>query len=92
MELVIGCRNQAQLQRVREFLKVFPVVWPDIADSERSYELLLSHRLTSGLEIPDCLIAAMALNRNAPLYTFNLKHFAVINGLDVRQPYTRTTG
>jgi predicted nucleic acid-binding protein len=42
------------------------------------------------LSIPDCLIAAMALARSARLYTFNLKHFRIIEGLDVQSPYTRS--
>lgn len=37
----------------------------------------------------DFLIAAQALNRNATLYTFNLKHFGAIPGLDARAPYAR---
>lgn len=90
MELLIGCRHQAHLQEVQKFLNAFSVAWPDASDSARAYELLSTHRLGSGLGIPDCLIAAMALNRNAPLYTFNAKHFRVITGLDVRQPYTRS--
>ncbi len=89
MELVIGCRHQAHLQQIQKFLGTFSVTWPDAADSARAYELLLTHRLTSGLGIPDCLIAAMALNRKALLCTFNSKHFGVIAGLDVQQPYTR---
>ena len=42
------------------------------------------------LGIPDCLIAATALARSARLYTFNLKHFQAIEGLDVHSPYTRS--
>jgi len=45
--------------------------------------------LVGALNIPDCLIAATALSRNARLYTFNLKHFQVVPGLDVVQPYPR---
>jgi predicted nucleic acid-binding protein len=65
------------------------MVWPDAAEFGRAYELLAAHRLSSGLSIPDYLIAAMVLSRSARLYTFNLKHFQVIAGLDVDTPYTR---
>ena len=37
----------------------------------------------------DCLIAAMALGRASRLYSFNLKHFQVLPGLDVQPPYPR---
>ena len=89
MELIIGCRHQTHLEQVKKFLTAYPVVWPDAADSEKAYDLLASHRLSSGLGIPDCIIAATALNRSIPLYTFNVKHFGIIARLDVRQPYSR---
>jgi hypothetical protein len=31
----------------------------------------------------------MALARAAPLYTFNLKHFQMVSGLNTQQPYFR---
>lgn len=64
-------------------------MWPEAAEFGRAYELLAAHRLSSGLSIPDYLIAAMALSRSVRLYTFNLKHFQVIAGLDVAAPYLR---
>ena len=89
MELLMGCRNQNDLQRVRKFLSSFQVIWPDATDSACAYDLLLEHRLSSGLGIPDCLIAATALVRGARLFSFNIKHFGVIPGLEVQQPYKR---
>ncbi len=89
MELLMGCQNQADLQRTHKFLSAFDIVWPDAAEFGRAYELLAAHRLSSGLSIPDYLIAAMALSRSARLYTFNLKHFQVIAGLEVDTPYPR---
>ena len=70
-------------------LLVFEVVWPEPSEFAAAFQLLLTHRLSSGLNIPDCLIAATALSRNARLYTFNLKHFQVVPELDVAQPYAR---
>jgi predicted nucleic acid-binding protein len=89
MELIIGCRNQVELLQVQKFLASFNVVWPESSEFERSYNLLLTHRLSSGLGIPDSLIASMALARGARLYSFNLKHFQAVPGLDVQQPYAR---
>jgi len=90
MELVMGCRDQADLGRIQKFLNTFPIIWPEASEFAQAYDLLIAHRLTSGLSIPDCLIATMALNRGARLYTFNLKHFQVVPGLDVQQPYSRS--
>ena len=89
MELLIGCRNRAEIQHLQRFLDTFSIVWPDTNEFARAYELLAEHRLTSGLGIPDCLVAAMALVRKARLYTFNSKHFRVIPGVDAQEPYSR---
>jgi tRNA(fMet)-specific endonuclease VapC len=89
MELVMGCRDREDLRRVRMFLGTFEIAWPEASEFASAYDLLLTHRLSSGLSIPDCLIAATALNRAARLYTFNLKHFQIVVGLDVREPYRR---
>jgi len=89
MELLMGCQNQADLQHTQKFLSAFEVTWPEAVEFAQAYDLLAVHRLSSRLSIPDCLIAAMALARSARLYTFNLKHFRVVAGLDVQAPYTR---
>jgi predicted nucleic acid-binding protein len=86
----MGCQNQVDLQRTQKFLATFEIIWPEATEFAQAYNLLATHRLTSGLSIPDCLIAAMALSRSARLYTFNLKHFQVIAGLDVQEPYARS--
>ncbi len=87
--LVMGCRNRADLERIQRFLATFEVVWPEASEFATAYQLLLNHRLTSGLDIPDCLIAATALARGACLFTFNSKHFRAVPGMDVVQPYSR---
>jgi hypothetical protein len=91
MELLMGCRNQTDLYQAQKFLSTFTVAWPDASEFARAFDLLASHRLSSGLGIPDCLIAAMALARGVRLCTFNLKHFKAIPGLDVQQPYPRSS-
>jgi predicted nucleic acid-binding protein len=89
MELLIGCRNRAELEHLQKFLSTFSVLWPEASEFAQAYELLAAHRLASGLGIPDCLIAAMSLIRKARLYTFNFKHFQLISGMDVQEPYSR---
>lgn len=89
MELLAGCRDKADQQRTIKFLASYPVVWPEAGDFAQAYALLAAHRLSSGLSIPDSLIAAMALAHSARLHTFNRKHFQAIPGLDVQEPYER---
>ncbi len=89
MELIYGCPNQKELDRTRRLVDRFAIIWPTVEDSILAFELLNRHRLASGLSIPDCYIAAQALNRRARLHSFNQKHFSCIPGLDVQPPYTR---
>ena len=89
MELVVGCRNQADLNRVHRLLSTFEVVWPDQTEFAAAFDLLSHYRLRDGLSIPDCIIAAMAIQHNAVLYTFNVKHFASVEGCELAQPYER---
>ena len=89
MEVAAGSRNKADLKVVRRFLDQFEIVWPEAGEFARAFDLLASHRLDSGLGIPDCLIASMALSRSATIYTFNARHYRVVPGLDVREPYPR---
>jgi hypothetical protein len=91
MELLAGCQNQNELTRTKKFLDSLNLVWPDAQDMTRAYNLLATYRLATALSIPDCIIAAMALNRSARLYTFNLKHYRVIADLDAQEPYQRPT-
>jgi tRNA(fMet)-specific endonuclease VapC len=90
MELLMGCQNKAELERTQKFLHAFDIAWPEASEFAQAFELLAARRLDSGLGIPDSLIAAMSLARSVRLYTFNLKHFQIIEGLDVQAPYTRS--
>jgi len=86
----MGCYSDMDIERIQKFVGVFKILWPEPTEFEKAYSLLALHRLTSGLSIPDCLIAAMALTRSARLYTFNRKHFKIVAGLDVEEPYPRS--
>lgn len=89
MELLAGARDQDDLRSIQAFLQGFEVIWPDARESARALELLAAHRLASGIGIPDAMIASLALERSLRLYSFNLKHFRVFEGLDVQAPYQR---
>ncbi|EKO31818.1 hypothetical protein [Leptospira santarosai] len=41
------------------------------------------------LQINDALIGHAALAFHTPIYTFNRKHFSIINGLEIIEPYRR---
>ena len=87
MEVIQGCLNLQELNRVNSFITLFHAhpVSPSISVSAQS--LLAQFTLSHGLEIPDALIAATALELRLPHYTLNTKHFAMIPGLQVIRPY-----
>lgn len=89
LELLAGSRNGNELQKSSDFVSRLQVAWLAEADNELAAQLVERHRLSTGLSIADFLIAAQALNSKATLYTFNLKHFSAIPGLDAQAPYLR---
>lgn len=80
MELLQGCRNQAEARQVRAFLgeNVPTVFHPNEAISRRSIDLLEQHAFAHGLRVVDALIAATALETGSSLATANVKHYRVI--------------
>jgi len=89
VEFLIGSRNRAELLNAQSFLDRFDVQWITEQDSRLALQLVAEYRLTTGLGFADFHIAAQAINRQSTLYTFNLKHFGAIAGLDARSPYVR---
>jgi len=55
--------------------------------SWRAYQLMHSFFLSHGLLIPDALIAATALELGLTLCTKNIRHFQMIENLEVFRPY-----
>ena len=89
MELLQGCRNSIEQQRVQNFISRFPIYWPSDADCERAFSDFAVHHLASSLGILDSLIAETAIGRSAVLVTFNDKHYSVITALQIRRPYLK---
>jgi predicted nucleic acid-binding protein len=87
MELIAGCRNARELSQLRQFLQQIKVLPIDANISWRAHELMNSFFLSHGLLIPDALIAATALELGLTLCTKNIRHFQMIEGLEVSRPY-----
>ena len=81
MELIVGCRNRAELRKLDKFLAQFSVVKVSHLIADKAVELLRAYRLSNGLLIADSLIAATALILKMPLVTMNQRHFQFIKGL-----------
>jgi predicted nucleic acid-binding protein len=87
MELLQGCRNLAEQQRLELFLQRFALHWPTAADCQRAYLDFAAYHLSHNLGLLDVLIAHTALGLQEELATFNVKHYGVIAGLRTVQPY-----
>lgn len=87
MELTAGCRNARELSQLHQFLQQIKVLPIDAHISWRAYQLMNSFFLSHGLLIPDALIAATALELGLTLCTKNIRHFQMIEGLEVSRPY-----
>jgi predicted nucleic acid-binding protein len=87
MELIIGCRNRAEVRRLREFLERFEIYSLSATIGETAVDLIYQYRLSHGLLLADALIAATALEYKETLYTKNVRHFRMIPALTVVRPY-----
>ncbi|MGK7885662.1 MAG: type II toxin-antitoxin system VapC family toxin [Crocosphaera sp.] len=78
MELIIGCRNKIELQKLNKFISRFYVLDINEFISRKALELLSNYRLSHGLLIPDALIASSAIILNIPLLTKNQSDYRFI--------------
>jgi predicted nucleic acid-binding protein len=83
MELIVGCRNKAELRALDLFLSRFRVVGLDERISDTAIGLLRRYRLSHGLLIADALIAATALSAGGSFVTKNQRDYRFIEGLDL---------
>ena len=87
MELIIGCRDKAEVQKTEKLLADYEILDVTPLISRKAYELIVRFSKSYGMAIPDALIAATALVENAVLVTSNVRHFSMIDGLRLEKPY-----
>ena len=89
MEMIQDAQNAQQVRKALKLIAPLPVVWPAEADCSRALSSFTSYHLSHGLGLLDSLIAASAIGLSATLCTFNMKHYRVVPGLLVEEPYKR---
>jgi predicted nucleic acid-binding protein len=89
MELIQDAQNKQQVRKVLQMVAPLPIVWPTETDCARALSDFTTYHLSHKVGLIDALIAACAVGRNAKLCTFNVKHYRVIPGLGLEQPYSR---
>lgn len=89
IELIQGARDARQVREAQKLVAAFPVVWPTASDGQRALVDFATFHLSHSLGLLDAMIGHTAVGLNATLYTFNQKHYRVIAGLVIAQPYVR---
>jgi predicted nucleic acid-binding protein len=89
MELIQGCRNKAEQERVQSELATYGVVWLSPTDCDKALDVFLAYRLSHGAGLLDVLIGQTAVALGVPLHTFNQGHYSFIPEVRTVQPYTK---
>lgn len=91
MEIYKGARNKREIDVFKKFFaeSFAGVLHIDEEASKLSLGLVETYTLSHSLTLPDALIAALAISKNADLLTGNLKHFSFIHELKASLPTYR---
>jgi predicted nucleic acid-binding protein len=89
MELIQGCRNRREQQRIERALQPYSVDWPSSETCNDALTVFARYYLSHGVGIIDALIGQMAVTLGAPLCTFNQRHYGAIPNLETIQPYEK---
>jgi predicted nucleic acid-binding protein len=89
MELIQGCRNKAEQDKVQRELAAYGVVWPSATDCDQALEVFAAYRLSHTAGVLDVLIGQTAVALGTPLHTFNQRHYSFIPGVQTIQPYIK---
>lgn len=89
MELIQDAQNKQQVRRALQMVAPLQVVWPSDVDCARALSDFTAYHLSHNVGLIDALIAACAIGQDATLCTFNTKHYEIIPGLSVAQPYVK---
>jgi len=83
MELFYGAINKAEVKKLEAFVALFKIIDIDEKISKESTSLIKTYAKSHNLDIPDAMIASTALVVKSPLFTYNLKDFRFIDGLEL---------
>ncbi len=86
MELYQGMGNKAELNNMKKKIKNYSILHFDMGVSGLAIEYINKFSLSHKLQIPDAIIAAMAVTFELPLFTYNLKDFGYIPGITLYKP------
>jgi len=83
MELIIGCRNKGEAEKLKKFLRRFYLINIDNNISNQASELIEKYYLSHGLLMADAFIASTAISSNISLLSKNQKDYRFITELNL---------
>lgn len=89
LELIQGCRNKQEQERIERSVTPSATVWLSPADCNQALALFIQHHLSHHAGVLDVLIGQTSLSLMIPLHTFNQKHYQFIPELQTIQPYKK---
>lgn len=87
LEVMRGAPGKAGQARCKAILSQFEMAYLVQLDQDWAMEQLERYRLSHGIGVNDCLIAAVAYRLQVPLYTHNLKDMTPMLGELAVKPY-----
>lgn len=91
MELIQGCRNKVEQERLQRAVAPHGIVWLSPVDCDRALEVFTQYHLSHNAGLLDVLIGQTAAALDVPLYTFNQRHYRFVAELQTIQPYEKVT-
>lgn len=89
MELIEGCQNKRQQEKLQGNLTLYEIVWLSSEDCDKALEIFAQYHLSHNAGLIDVLIGQTAVALGVSLYTFNQKHYGFIPNLQTIQPYKK---
>ena len=86
VECLQGQKSNAEKQIIKKYLATFPILHFTPEVSERTIALIDAYSNSHGLQLPDAQIAAVCLENDLTLVTYNVKDFQFIAGLTIAVP------
>ncbi len=83
MELYRGMDNKEQLAKMIKRVKGYNILDFNEDVSLKAVELIQSYKLSHNLQIPDAIIGALSITYDIPLFTYNVKDFKFMPGLNL---------
>ena len=83
IELIAGVSNKTDLRILNQKINRFDVFLINPAITTIAIHLIENYKLSHGLALPDAFIASTSLHTNLELFTYNVKDYKFIAGLQL---------